>query len=103
MRTLSILILSLVFFVVTQDGTRTPLTAADAKAVGSEVRVTLAPDSAKSFETLTAAHRGEKLDIVVDGKVQASPLLRDAIRGGKLSISLRSPDAATALAKSLSR
>ena len=103
MRVLSILLLALSFFVVTKDGTRLPLTAADAQAVGSEVRVTLAPESAKSFAALTAAHRGEKLDIVVDGKVQASPVLRDPITSGKVSITLRSADEAAALAKSLSR
>lgn len=103
MRMLSILFLALSFFVVTKDGTRLPLTAADAQAVGSEVRVTLTPDSAKSFAALIAAHRGEKLDLVVDGKVQASPLLRDPITGGKVSITLRSAEEAAALAKSLSR
>ena len=103
MRVLSILLLALSFFVVTKDGTRLPLTADAAQAVGSEVRVTLAPESAKSFAALTAAHRGEKLDIVVDGKVQASPVLRDPITSGKVSITLRSADEAAALAKSLSR
>lgn len=103
MRVLSILFLALSFFVVTKDGTRLPLTAADAEAVGSEVRVTLAPESAQSFAALTAAHKGEKLDLVVDGKVQASPVLRDPITSGKVSITLRSADDATRLARALTR
>ena len=103
MRTLSILITSLLLFVVTQDGTRLPLTVDDAKAVGSEVRVTVAPASAKSFGALTAAHRGEKLDLVVGGVVQASPVIRDSITTGKVSITLRSADDAARLARSLSQ
>lgn len=103
MRIFSFLIAALSFFVVTRDGAKLPLTADDARAVGTEVRVTLAPESARSFAALTAAHRGEKLDIVVDGVVQSSPVIRDAITSGKVSITLRSADDAARLARSLTR
>lgn len=103
MRILSMLFLALTFFAVTRDGTRLPLTVDDVHAAGTEVRVTLAPDSAKSFAALTAAHRGEHVDIVVDGKVEASPLVRDAITHGKVKITLRSAAAAAELARALTQ
>ncbi len=80
-----------------------PLAITDAHAAGAEVQLTLAPPAAKSFAALTAAHRGDKLAIVVDGVVQSAPLIRDAITGGKVSITLRSPDDAAALARSLTK
>jgi hypothetical protein len=70
-------------------------------AVGAEVRVTLAAPSAQAFAAATAKHRGEKLAIVVDGVVQAAPVLRDAITSGKISITVRSPDEAERLARTL--
>lgn len=68
---------------------------------GSEVDLTLTPDSAKSFAALTRAHVGDTLAIVVGGVVQSAPVVRDPITGGKVSITLRSPEAAAALARSL--
>jgi preprotein translocase subunit SecD len=80
-----------------------PFAIADVHATGAEVQLTLAPATARSFAALTAAHRGDKLAIVVDGVVQSAPVVRDAITGGKVSITLRSPDDAAALARSLTK
>ena len=69
------------------------LTVADAGVVnepavgGPAVNIRLAPVSAKAFEDFTAAHVGEKLDVMIDGKVIMSPRLIDPIRGGTLQIS----------------
>ena len=81
----------------------TPFTIDSATAVGSEVRLTLAPATARSFAALTAANRGHELAILVGGVVQSAPLIRDAIGGGKVSITLHSADDAAALARSLTR
>lgn len=78
-----------------------PFTITEAHAAGTEVRLTLAPPTAKSFAALTAAHRGDKVAILVGGVVQSAPVIRDAITGGKVSITLRSSADAAALARSL--
>ncbi|HEY2743949.1 MAG TPA: hypothetical protein VGL86_04985 [Polyangia bacterium] len=80
-----------------------PFTIADAHAAGTEVQLTLAPPTARSFAALTAAHRGDKVAILVDGVVQSAPVIRGAITGGKVSITLRSPDDAAALAHALTK
>ena len=80
-----------------------PFTIDDVQAVGSEVRLTLAPATARSLAAITAAHRGDRLAIVVGGVVQSAPVVRGPITGGKVSITLRSAADAAALARSLSR
>ena len=80
-----------------------PFTITDAHVAGSEVQLTLAPPTAKSLAAITAAHRGDKLAILADGVVVSAPIVRDAISGGKVSITLRSPDDASALARSLTK
>lgn len=80
-----------------------PFAITEAHAAGSEVKLTLAPDTAKSFAALTAAHRNEKVAIIVDGVVQSAPVIRGPIVGGKVSITLQSADDAAALARSLMR
>src|SRR6266536_5710464 len=47
----------------------------------------LAPQSAKSFGELTAAHIGKVVELRIDGKVVFSPTVRDPIRGGEVEIS----------------
>ena len=81
-----------------------PLGTVEAATVdvrGSEVQLTLTPESAKSFAAITRAHVGDKVAISVGGKVQSTPIIRDPITTGKVSITLRSPDEAAALARSL--
>ena len=69
------------------------LTVADASIVnepvvgGPAVNITLAADSAKTFEDFTAAHVGDQLDVIVDGTTVMSLTLLDPIRGGTLQIS----------------
>jgi preprotein translocase subunit SecD len=77
------------------------LTVQDVAVAGSEVKLTLTPDSAKSLATITRAHVGDKVAIVVGGAVQSTPVVRGPIVNGKVSITLRSPDDAAALARSL--
>ena len=75
--------------------TATPLalTVADAKLVnepvvgGTAVNIKLSPDSARTFEDFTAAHVGDTLDVMIDGKIVMSPKLIDPIRSGALQIS----------------
>lgn len=80
-----------------------PFEIEGASVSGSAVQLTLAPATARSFAALTTAHRGQKLAIVVGGVVQGAPVIRDPITGGKVSITLRSPDEAAALARSLTQ
>jgi hypothetical protein len=78
-----------------------PFIIAEAHAAGASVQLTLAPATAKSFAALTAAHVGDRLAIIVGGVVQSTPVIRDPITGGKVSITLRSADDAAALARAL--
>jgi hypothetical protein len=68
---------------------------------GTEVRVTLAPTSARAVAELTRDGVGRTLAIVVDGVVQSAPVVKAAIDDGQLQITLRSPDDAAALAQAL--
>jgi preprotein translocase subunit SecD len=69
------------------------LTVADATLVnepavgGLAVNIKLSSDSAKAFEDFTAAHVGDTLDVMIDGKIVMSPKLIDPIRSGELQIS----------------
>jgi preprotein translocase subunit SecD len=78
-----------------------PLAIASATAAGSEVRLVLAPASAQAFADATAHNVGRQLAILVDGVVQATPTIKDAIKAGKVSVTLKSSDAADKLAKAL--
>lgn len=80
-----------------------PFEIEGASTSGSAVQLTLAPATARSFAALTAAHRGQKLAIVVGAVVQSAPVIRAPITGGKVSITLSSPDEAAALARSLTQ
>lgn len=53
---------------------------------GFGVSLQFTSEGADLFGKLTAAHVGERFAIVLDGKVQSAPVIRDAIRGGSASI-----------------
>jgi preprotein translocase subunit SecD len=78
-----------------------PLAIASASAAGSEVQLVLVPSSAQAFADATAKNVGRQLAIVVDGVVQATPTIKDAIKSGKVSVTLRSSEDAQSLAKAL--
>jgi preprotein translocase subunit SecD len=78
-----------------------PADAFDAKAVGSAVEVVLSPSVAKAFEAATGKNVGRRLAIVVDGIVQGTPIIRDAITGGRVSVTVQAPEKAQALARRL--
>ncbi|HEX2571675.1 MAG TPA: hypothetical protein VH877_19095 [Polyangia bacterium] len=80
-----------------------PFEIEGASVSGASVQLTLAPATARSFATLTAAHRGERLAIVVGHVVQGAPVIRAPITGGKVSITLGSPEEAAALARALTQ
>ncbi len=54
---------------------------------GYGVTVTFNGDGAKQFGELTAAHVGEQLAILLDGKIVSAPVLREPIWGGTAHIS----------------
>jgi preprotein translocase subunit SecD len=93
----------------TRDGARLQLgpplvlEIASARAEAAEVRLELSPPAARELETVTARNQGRRLALVVDGVVQAAPVIRDPIRGGQVSVTLRSADEAAALARALTR
>lgn len=72
-----------------------------------EVRLTWSDRGAAVFGEQTAARRGAKLAIVIDGAVASAPVVLDAIRGREASITMGAGDPATlardavALARSL--
>lgn len=86
---------------------------ADAAAVPSsfdgrpQVQLTWSDHGATVFGDQTAARRGAKLAIVIDGEVASAPVVLEAIRGGQAMISMGAGDPATlakdafALARSL--
>ncbi len=64
---------------------------ADARAVFDQfgrpmVSLTFTPEGAKKFEEATRAHVGERLAIVLDGRVYTAPVIRQAITGGQAVI-----------------
>jgi hypothetical protein len=78
-----------------------PLQIASATATGSAVQLLLAPEAAAAFAEVTAKNVGRQLAIVIDGVVQATPTIRDAIKEGKVSVTVRSPEMAQKLASAL--
>jgi preprotein translocase subunit SecD len=53
------------------------------------------------LEQATARNLGHQLAIVINGLVESAPTIKEPIHGGHLSITLRSPEAARALASAL--
>lgn len=56
----------------------------DQQGYGVALRFT--PEGADLFGQLTSKHVGERFAIILDGKVQSAPVIRDAIWGGNASI-----------------
>jgi len=52
-----------------------------------EVSLTLTSEGAKTFAKITSENVGRNLGIILDGVMYSSPTLREAIRGGRASIS----------------
>jgi preprotein translocase subunit SecD len=52
-----------------------------------ELRLTVTPDAGRRIADYTGGHLGQRLAIVVDGKLVQAPLIRAAIAGGKLAVS----------------
>jgi hypothetical protein len=61
------------------------------------VSVTLRPEASRSFEQFTSTHVKARMALILGGDVNSAPIIRSAIPGGKLSITLGSfrgqPDA----------
>lgn len=53
---------------------------------GYGVALQFTPEGANLFGTLTSKHVGERFAILLDGKVQSAPVIKDAIWGGHASI-----------------
>jgi preprotein translocase subunit SecD len=66
------------------------------------VLLTLEGPDAATLKAITTEHQGEKLAIVVDGKLQSEPIIRDPIQSGRIAITLLKDDDAVKLAKLLS-
>ena len=56
---------------------------------GYGVSLQFTPEGANLFGNLTSKHVGERFAIILDGKVQSAPVIRDAIWGGSASITGR--------------
>jgi len=56
------------------------------------VALSFNPDGARVFERVTSENVGRRLAIVLDGKVNSAPVIRDAISGGKAIIEGRFTD-----------
>ena len=92
---------------VSADPILTDQDIADVKVVTSQsnatLQITLNKDAAERFKTYTAAHVGEKLDILVDGQINSSPVIKTPIEGGHLEITMLRDAAARKLAKRLKK
>jgi preprotein translocase subunit SecD len=59
----------------------------DAQGAQPVVLFRLSQTGASGFAEITARHVGEQMDIIVCGKVIASPIIREAIQGGSGQLS----------------
>jgi hypothetical protein len=66
----------------------------DPQTVRPEVAVTLTGSGRRRFGDATAAHVGEKLAILVNGRVVSAPSVQGAIYGGRITISMGGSEAA---------
>ena len=67
------------------------------------ILITFSTAAAKRLETLTAAHIGKPIEIMLDGTVLITPIVREPIAGGTVQISgTLTFEAAAKLAKSIS-
>jgi preprotein translocase subunit SecD len=73
----------------------------EARALGREVRLTLAPEAARRMRDQTARHVGDRISLVVDGAEASRLRVRDAIADGEVKLTVDSPDEAEALARKL--
>lgn len=64
----------------------------DAQTLAPEVYVTLTEDARTRFGDATTRLVGDKLAILVDGAVRSAPIVLDAIRGGRVTISMGGDD-----------
>ena len=55
--------------------------------LGIEVDLTLTSEGGKVFGKITSENIGRELAIILDGVVYSSPVIKDAIRGGRARIS----------------
>ena len=51
------------------------------------IDIELTPDSKEAFGVFTTKHVGKVVDIKIDGKAVMSPVVRDPILGGQLTVS----------------
>ncbi len=70
----------------------------DASVPGERPRVLLrfSHEAGARFEQYTAAHRGERIAVVVDGEVLMAPVIQERIGGGVISIAMGANDDADA-------
>jgi hypothetical protein len=66
------------------------------------ISVALAPAQAAALEEFTRRHLGESVAIFVDGKVVSRHKVREVVRGGRLQISLCTPERCTFILSKLS-
>ena len=78
-------------------------TAKDPRTGRAVVTIRLSLSSGRAFAAFTAARVGSKLELRVDGKVIADPVIREPINGGMLQIDLgdRQDIAASAIAEQM--
>jgi preprotein translocase subunit SecD len=67
------------------------------------LNIRLADESVKPFAALSQAHVGYPVEMRIDGKSVAKPVMREPITGGTFQISVDSIDEARSLANKLSR
>ena len=85
------------------DGTAVRSAAVESDSSGTAgVSITLTDIGAKRFAEITTGHVGQRLAIILDGRVCSAPVVRQAILGGSLTISGNfTQEEASALAQKL--
>jgi preprotein translocase subunit SecD len=75
----------------------------DARNGRPVLNIRLADESRKAFATLSETHVGHPVELRIDGKSAAKPVMREPITGGVLQITMDSMERARELADRLSR
>jgi preprotein translocase subunit SecD len=75
----------------------------DARSGRPVLNIRLANESRKAFATLSETHVGHPVEMRIDGKSVAKPVMREPITGGVLQITMDSMERARELADRLSQ
>ena len=74
--------------VITGDDVADAQVGEDAVTGTQHVEMRLTADATERFRAFTRTHTGRRLAIVIDGRVESAPLVREEIEGGRIQVVL---------------